>query len=150
MLHKRFNSLKPIYKIDLTAFSCVMAAVVLALLTVEMVASPLGWADHGVGIDLPRVNHPVKMWAANQEDAMVVSIMRDGNIFFCNDRVAVEQLPDKIRERLSHNSERKVYIKADAHARYGTVSTVLEGIRSTGVLKIAFLVEQRRISIVAQ
>jgi biopolymer transport protein ExbD len=107
MLRNRTNSPRPICKIDVTAFASVMLVVILTLLIIETVAFPLAWGHHGVGIDLPRVNHPVNMMDANGEDAMVVGIMRDGNVFFGNERVTAEQLTAKIRERLSHHAERK-------------------------------------------
>lgn len=145
MLHNRADSLRPIYNIDVTAFSIVLAVVILTLLIIETVAFPMAW-HHGVGIDLPRVNHPVSMSDANREDAMVVAIMRDGKLFFGNGQVTAEQLPEKIRERLSHHAERKVFIRADARARYGTVSTVLDGIRSGGIVRIGILADQRKVS----
>ena len=52
MLYNRGNSLKPISKIDVTAFSCVMAVVILTLLVIEMVAFSYAWGHHGVGIYL--------------------------------------------------------------------------------------------------
>jgi biopolymer transport protein ExbD len=127
----------------MTAFSCVMAVVLLTLLIIEMVAFPLAWGGHhGVGIDLPRVNYPVTMRAANREDAVIIGIMRDGGIFFANDRTTAPQLPAKIEERLSHGAERRAYIKADARARYGTVRIVLGAVRSAGVESVGILVEQ--------
>jgi biopolymer transport protein TolR len=128
----------------------VLTVVILALLVIETVVFPLAWGHHGVGIDLPRVNYPVNMRDANREDAMVTAIMRDGKVFFGNEGVTAEQLTDKIRERLSHHADRKVFIRADARARYATVSAVLDGIRSAGVLRIAILVERRRIAVVAK
>jgi biopolymer transport protein TolR len=150
MLRNHSNSLRPIRAIDVTAFSSVLAVMFLTLFIIEMLVSPLARIHHGVGIDLPKVDHPVKMLAANREDAMVIAVMRDGQIFFGNERVSVEDLPNKIRERLSHDAERKVYINADARVPYGTLSPVLDEIRSAGVLRIAFLAEQRRVSLVAQ
>jgi biopolymer transport protein TolR len=144
MLHNRANSLRPICKIDVTAFASMMLVVILTLLIIEMVAFPLAWGHHGVGIDLPRVNHPVNMIDANRQDPMVVAIMRDGKVFFGNERVTAEQLTTKIRKRLSHHAERKVFIRADARVRYGTVSAALDGIRSAGVLRIGILVDQRK------
>ena len=146
MLRNRANSLKPISRIDATAFVSVMLAVILMLLIIETVAFPLAWGHHGVGIDLPRVNHPMNMMDANREDAMLVAIMRDGKVFFGNERVTAEQLTAKITERLSHHAERKVFIRADARARYGTVSAALDGIRSAGVLRIGILVDQRKVT----
>jgi biopolymer transport protein ExbD len=111
-----------------------------------MLVSPLARVHDGVGIDLPKVNHPVKMLAANREDAKVIAVMRDGQIYFGNERVPAEDLPNKIREQLSRDAERKVYINADARVRYGTLSRVLDEVRSAGVLRIAFLAEQRQVS----
>lgn len=116
-----------------------MAVVLLTLLIIEMVAFPLAWGHRGVGIDLPRVNRPVTMRAANREDALIIVIMRDGKVFFGNERATAEELPAKIEERLSHGAERKVYIKADARARYGAVRIVLGAVRSAGVEKIAII-----------
>jgi len=119
-----------------------MAVVLLTLLIIEMVAFPTPY-HHG-GMDLPKVNHPVGMWAANREDAIIVSVIRDGKVFFGNERVEPEQLPSMIKERLAQDAERKVYIKADARVRFGRVSQVLDAIRSAGVLRIAFFVDQRK------
>ncbi len=72
--------------------------------------------------------------------------MRDGKVFFGNERVTTEQLTAKIGERVSHHAERKVFIRADARARYGTVGAALDGIRSAGVLRIGILVDQRKVT----
>src|ERR1700675_4749761 len=139
MLRNRANSLGPICKIDVTAFASVMVF----LMALMMFLTPS--THHGVGVDLPRVNHSVNMRDANREDAVLVAIMRDGKVFFGDEYVTAEQLTDKIRERLSHHAERKVFIRADARARYGTVSAVLDDIRAAGILRISILVDQRKV-----
>ena len=98
----------------------------------------------GLRPDLPRVGHPVLMAHANREDAMTVAIWRDDKVFFRNDQVRPDELPAKIRESISQGAERKVYIRADARARYTWVAEVLDNVRSAGIEKIGFLVEQRR------
>ena len=127
-----------------TAFSSVMAVVLLTLLIIEMVAFPTSFHIHAISVDLPKVNHPANIWPANREDAIIVSVFRDEKVFFGNDRVEIEQLPARLGAQLSRHAERKVYVKADARVRYGRVSQVLDAVRSSGVLRIAFLVEQRR------
>src|SRR5579864_316440 len=88
---------------------------------------PLYMHPHrGVGIDLPKVSHPSLMRTANREDAMTVAIMRDGKVFFRRNQVSVDQLQDKIRDGLREGSEKKVYIRADARAKYGTVKEALD------------------------
>jgi len=75
---------------------------------------------------------------------MVVAVTRTGNVFFVGDKVALEQLDVKIQQRLTLGSERKVYINADARAKYGRVRDVLEAIQSSGVERVGFLVDQRK------
>jgi biopolymer transport protein TolR len=145
MLSNRANSLRPICKIDVTPFASVMVF----LLALMMIGTPSPY--HGVGVDLPKVWHPIGMWRANREDALIIVVMRDGRIFFGSDRVRPEGLVAKISERLAHGAKREVYIRADARARYGTVSAVLGGIRAAGVETVGILVDQkRRIAALAQ
>ena len=42
---------------------------------------------------------------------------------------------------MSAGAERKVYLKADHHAKYGVVANVLANVRAAGIENIVFLVE---------
>lgn len=98
-----------------------------------------------VSIDPPKVLHPVSMPNADREDAMVVSVTRDGKVYFGAEQVNPVDLPQKISDRLKDRSvERKVYIKADARARWGHVKQVLEAVHAAGILRVAFLTSQRQ------
>jgi biopolymer transport protein TolR len=124
-------------------FASVMAMVLFVLLLIFMTVPT---HHYGVSADLPRVWHPVSMPGALRDDAMKVSILRDGQVYFCNDRVWSDDLGRRIQDRLKDRSvERKVYITADARARYGTVKAVLDSVRSAGILRVAFLADQRRV-----
>jgi hypothetical protein len=70
---------------------------------------------------------------------------RDGKVYFGVEQVRADALPQKIADRLKdHNVERKVYIKADTRARWGAVKDVVDGVRAAGLMRVAFLVDQRR------
>ncbi len=97
----------------------------------------------GVSADLPYVSHPISMPHANREDAMIIGITRDDQIFFRADRVRPDDLPARIRESVNQGSENKVYIKADARAKYGWVAEVLDNVRLAGIEKIGFLVYEK-------
>jgi biopolymer transport protein TolR len=58
--------------------------------------------------------------------------------------ILLEDLPIRIHEGVNRGAEKKIYIKADARAKYGDVKEVLDGVRSAGVEKIAILVDQRK------
>jgi biopolymer transport protein ExbD len=131
----------------MSAFASIMFVLVFTMMVAEVAASP---PHGGAGLDLPRVWHPVGMWRAETEDALIVGISRDGRVFFRNEMVATDELPSKIKERLRRGSERKVYIKADAHVTYGRVGAVLDAVRSSGVENIAVLVEQRTVPVLGR
>ena len=120
-----------------------MAMVVFVMLLVFMTV-PTHY--RGVSVDLPKVSHPVSMRGADREDAMKVTITRDGKAYFGNEQIRSGDLPAKIQDRLKDRDvERKVYIVADMRARWGTVKMVLDGVRSAGIIRVAFLVDQRRV-----
>ncbi|MCU1297163.1 MAG: outer rane transport energization protein ExbD [Acidobacteriaceae bacterium] len=95
-----------------------------------------------VSIYLPLASRAIPIPDVNREDALLVAILRDVNVYFGTDKVRSEDLSSQILERLKDRSvERKIYIKADARARFGMVKDVLDAIHSTGIEKIAFLTD---------
>jgi biopolymer transport protein TolR len=137
---KRRRSLRPICYIDMTGFLSIQ----LVLLFMFMgIATSYPDPPRSGSADLPKVDHPLLMRAANREDALVVAIQRTGDVWLGYERLPPERLPDAIREGLRHGAERKVYIRADAHAKYGRVTDVLAAVRASGVEKVGFLVDQR-------
>ena len=134
--------------IDATAF----AAIMVVLVFVELIAGTMSYSPHhGVSIDVPRILYPIAMPGAMRDDVMQVSITRDGKVFFGSDQIVPDYVTEKIQARLTDlDVERKVYIRADGRARYGTVKMVLDGVRSAGIIRVAFLVDQRRVPILTQ
>ena len=122
--------------IDLWAFPCVQLVLLIILMPV-VVTHPL----HTV--DLARTEHPTTMPGASREDAMLVALTRDGNIFFKTAQVSSDQLPSRIRESLHNGSERKVYLKVDARAKYSDAAAVIVQIRQAGVEDVGIITEQR-------
>ena len=61
-----------------------MVDVMLVLLIIFMVVTPM--LQHGVTVDMARVNNPEAMPDADKEDALLVAVMRDGNVFFGTDQ----------------------------------------------------------------
>jgi biopolymer transport protein TolR len=131
-------------------FASVMAMVLFVLVLIFMfVAVPTH--HYGVSVDVPKVSHPISMSSAEREDAMKITVTRDGKVYFGVEQVNLISLPEKIADHLKDGEvERKVYITADGRARYGTVKSVLDGVRSAGIIRVAFLVDQRRVPILTQ
>jgi biopolymer transport protein ExbD/biopolymer transport protein TolR len=119
-----------------------MVDVMLVLLIIFMVITPM--LQHGHSVELAKTNNPEQMPDADKEDAILVAITRDNKVFLGNDLIAPDQLSDKVRDRLANKTDKRIYIKADARAKYGTVVEVVDNVRSAGVDDLGLLTEQRQ------
>jgi biopolymer transport protein TolR len=125
-------------KIDTTAFAGIMLCLV--FLFMAPIISYRGLPDHQT--DLARTEHATSIPGANREDALTVTVTRNGSVYISNHPVTLSQLKAAIQEGLRNGVEKKAYVKADARAKYGDVDAVVAAIRSTGIDEIAFVTAQ--------
>ena len=121
-----------------------MVDVMLVLLIIFMVITPM--LQKGVSVDMARVNSPTPMPDADKEDSLLVAVMRDGQIFFGTDRIKAEDLTAKVKDRLANKVDKRIFIKADARAKYGNVVDVVDNVRAAGVDDVGLLTEQTQTS----
>ena len=133
-LRKRRNATPLICRIDACGFAAVMVALVAMFVAPALIVTD--WK--GVSVKVPTVNHWVEMTGANREDAIIISVLVDGAIYCEHDKLAPAELPQRIRQHLKVGAERKVYLRVDERAKYGSVVEVLEMVRSVGLENIAF------------
>jgi biopolymer transport protein TolR len=119
-----------------------MVDVMLVLLIIFMVITPM--LQKGIPVDLAKVNNPDQMQDADKEDALIVAITRDGNVFFGNDKIASDQLTNKIKDRIVNRVDKRVYLRADARAKYKWVVDVVDNVRAAGVDDLGLLTDQRK------
>jgi len=119
-----------------------MVDVMLVLLIIFMVITPM--LQKGVSVDLAKTDSPTQMPDADKEDALLVAIMRDGTVFFGSDKTPPDQLTNKVKDKLANRTDKRVFIRADARARYGNVTDVVDNVRSAGVDQVGLLTEQRK------
>jgi biopolymer transport protein TolR len=119
-----------------------MVDVMLVLLIIFMVVTPM--LQHGVSVDLAKVNSPDQMPDADKEDALLVSITRDGTVYFGSDQISVDSLTNKVKDRLANKPGQRVYVKADMRSRFGGVVQVVDAVRAAGVDDLGLLTEQRK------
>ena len=121
-------------KVDVWGF----LSVTLVLLLTFMVGT--GTAPHHfAAVDLPTSIHSVRLPGATKEHALHVFVWRDGKVYLGHSQVARGDLTEMIREGVRNGAEKKVYVSADARAKYGNVTAVLEEIRLSGIENVAFL-----------
>jgi biopolymer transport protein ExbD/biopolymer transport protein TolR len=117
-----------------------MADVMLVLLIIFMVITPM--LQKGVSVELAQTTNPIDMQEADQEDAVLVSVTRDGRFYLGPDDVRLEELPGLVVNMLSGRLDKTVYVKSDFRARYGDVVAVVDTVRAAGVDRIGLLTER--------
>jgi len=120
-----------------------MVDVMLVLLIIFMVVTPM--LQKGVSVDMAKVNSPTPMEDADKEDALLVSITRDGLVYLGTDQITVDNLTNKVKDRLANNNrDKRVYVKADMRTRFGGVVQVVDSVRAAGVDDLGLLTDQRK------
>jgi biopolymer transport protein ExbD/biopolymer transport protein TolR len=119
-----------------------MVDVMLVLLIIFMVVTPM--LQKGISVDMAKVNNPEQMPDADKEDALLVSITRDGKVYFGTEQISVDSLTTKVKDRLVNRMDKRVYVKADMRTRFGGVVQVVDGVRAAGVDDLGLLTEQRK------
>jgi biopolymer transport protein TolR len=122
-----------------------MVDVMLVLLIIFMVITPM--LQKGQNVELAKTNNPIAMEDADKEDAILVAVMRDGAVYFDTEKVSLEGLQAKVQDKLSNRADKKIYIKADARSKYGTVVQVVDAVRTAGVDQVGLLTEQKKPSV---
>ena len=119
-----------------------MVDVMLVLLIIFMVITPM--LQKGVSVEMAKTNNPTQMPDAEKEDALLVAVQRDGSVFFGSDKISPDQLTNKIKDKLASRTDKRVFVRADARAKYGAVAEVVDNVRAAGVDELGLLTEQRK------
>src|ERR1700761_916004 len=136
-LAKRNEGVKVNSNINVTP----MVDVMLVLLIIFMVITPM--LQKGQSVDMAKVNNPVPMPDADKDDALLVVVMRDGQIFFGTDRIKMDELTNKVKDRLANKVDKRIFIRADLRTKYGYVVDVVDNVRAAGVDDVGLLTEQK-------
>jgi biopolymer transport protein ExbD/biopolymer transport protein TolR len=117
-----------------------MADIMLVLLIIFMVVTPM--LQKGVTVDLARVSNPREMPDADKDDAVLISITRDGTVYLGTKKVTLDELTSQVRDRVSSRLDKTVYIKSDYRAKYGDVVKVVDQVRAAGVDQLGLITER--------
>lgn len=118
-----------------------MVDVMLVLLIIFMVITPM--LSKGQTVNLVKTHNDIKMQEADKEDAILVAITRDGKDFISpgNALIQPDQLAGKVKDLQQNRSDKTVYIKADARARFASVTDVIDNLRTAGVDQLGLITE---------
>lgn len=117
-----------------------MVDVMLVMLIIFMVITPM--LSKGISVELVKTKNPIAMQAADKDDAILVSVTKDGKVYLGSDQFAnLNDLGVKVKDRLTAKLDKTVYLKNDSRARYERVVEVIDNLRGFGVDQLGLLTE---------
>jgi biopolymer transport protein TolR len=118
-----------------------MVDVMLVLLIIFMVITPM--LQNKVSVDMAKVDNPTAMPDADKEDAIVVAVTRDGQLYLGQNKVAISELGAQVREKLADKPGKTIYFRADARAQYKAVEDAIDQVRTAGVEDVGLLTQKK-------
>jgi len=121
-----------------------MVDVMLVLLIIFMVITPM--LSKTVPVTMVKTHNPIKMQEADKEDAILIAVTRDGKVYVSPGNLLVDpnQLGSKVKDLNQNRSDKTVYIKADARARFASVTDVIDNLRIAGIDSLGLITEEVR------
>jgi biopolymer transport protein ExbD len=118
-----------------------LIVIALLLITIFLV-QPTGY--HGSGVDMVRLKNAHNEPGAGKDDAPIITVSRDGRIYYGRTQVQLPQLREQVRGALSTSFDKKIFLRPDARARNGDVNVVIDELRVGGVTNVGILAEKMR------
>jgi biopolymer transport protein TolR len=113
-----------------------MVDVMLVLLVIFMVTAPL--IQQGVKVNLPDARaQPVE----GTEKRLVVSVDRQGHVFFGETEVPSDQLEEKLRSNAKAQADKEIYLHADREVPYGAVVEVMAAAQRAGIPSVGMITD---------
>jgi biopolymer transport protein ExbD len=134
---KQVKQTGPMNEINVTP----MVDVMLVMLIIFMVITPM--LSKGISVDLVKTKNPIAMQNADKDDAILVSITKDGKVYLGSDQFSnLNDLGVKVKDRLTTKLDKTVFLKNDSRARFERIVEVIDNLRGFGVDQLGLLTEQ--------
>ena len=99
--------------------------------------------QEGFSVVLPYTSSAAPMADADQENALIISVTKHGELYFGITPVSAIALTENLKRTLSHATDKQLYIKADARSRFDNLAKVLVAARESGIDAPVLLTAQR-------
>ncbi len=100
--------------------------VMLVLLVIFMVTAPI--LQTGIDVQLPETRAATE---TNPEDNVVLSISRDGILYFGSDQINLFDVPARLKKS-GKSPKDPIFLRADKDVRWLSIVTVIDKVREAG------------------
>ncbi len=123
---------EPMVEINITPFVDVM----LVLLVVFMVTAPM--IKNNLPINLPKTRSPK---VSVEDSKLLLTITKDKKIYLGETEVPNEGLEEALKANARLQTEKEIYVQADAELPYGFVTQIMGIVRTAGIEKLGLVTQ---------
>jgi biopolymer transport protein TolR len=109
--------------------------VVLVLLIIFMLTAPI--LQSGIDVNVPKTRTVKEI----TEERQVVSIDSKQRVYLGNDPVNINELGDKLRQKVRDPQSQSIYVRCDAEVPFGVFATVMDAMKSAGFPNVSIVTQ---------
>jgi biopolymer transport protein TolR len=109
--------------------------IVLVLLIIFMVTAPV--IQSGIEVNVPKTQIVREL----ADEKLVVTLDKAQNLYLQNEPVNVNELVDKIREKLLDPTRQSIYLRADEAVPWGSLTVVMDRLNLAGITNIVVVTQ---------
>ena len=109
--------------------------VVLVLLIIFMITAPV--LQSGIEVNVPHTRSVKEI----TEERLVISIDKDQRVFLGNDPVNINEIADKLHQKIRDPQNQYIYVRADENVPFGAFATVMDAVKSSGITNVSIVTQ---------
>jgi biopolymer transport protein ExbD/biopolymer transport protein TolR len=112
--------------------------VMLVLLVIFMVTAPM--LQTGIDVELPETRN---VRDVNPEERIIISISRQGDIFYGSEAVHFASIPERLRKD-ARGPKDAIFLRADKDVKWNSIVSVIDAVRGAGFSEIKLVTKPFR------
>lgn len=113
--------------------------VMLVLLIIFMVTAPM--LQTGIDVELPETRN---VHDVNPEERIVISISRQGEIFYGSEAINFSTIPERLRKD-ARGPKDAIFLRADKDVKWNAIVSVIDAVRGAGYSEIKLVTKPFRV-----
>jgi biopolymer transport protein TolR len=109
--------------------------IVLVLLIIFMVTAPV--IQSGIEVNVPKTQIVREL----AEEKLVITLDKEQRVYLQNEPVNVNELANKIREKLLDPTRQSIYLRADEAVPWGSLTVVMDRLNLAGITNIVVVTQ---------
>jgi biopolymer transport protein TolR len=100
-----------------------------------MITAPV--LQSGIEVNVPKTKTVKEI----TEERMVISIDKDQRVFLGNDAVNINEIADKLHQKIRDPQNQYIYVRADENVPFGAFATVMDAVKSSGITNVSIVTQ---------